>query len=649
MHIFEKLTILNIMKFLNHLIYLFLFCFINLAISQDKNISVINISDILKENANIVVRKNHKEINIISQNKMITNEVIHITFLNELGWKNFGIGEYYDKSDKIRSIEAIVYNANGKEIKKIRRSDFKDHSVADGFSVYTDNRMLSLDYTPTSYPFSIKYSSVVETPNTAFIPMWLPITSLFTSIEEGSITINYPSDLGFRYKEYNFENYFIKTTTRDGSVSFSLKNFPALKNEDYTPSIINFTPYVRFALQKFHLEGVSGEASTWEDLGNWINTSFLVKTNDLPEATKEKIRELVKDKATTREKAEKIYKYVQDRTRYVSVQLGIGGWKPMNAKDVDRLGYGDCKALTNYTKALLDAVGIRSYYSIIHNSQTKRDMTPDFVSMQGNHVILAIPNEDNDSYWLECTSQTIPFNFIGGSNDDRLVLSINEGESTLRRTQVYETDKNSQSTLAQYSIDQKGNIEGVMHITTKGIQYGSRFYLERQPLDQINRHYKNYFSYINNLELKEINFTHDTQSLNFTENISLKADNYTDISGERMIFVVNAFNQYRNTPQRYRSRTNPFEITRGFSDYDEFIIILPDGYDIEALPNNVEIESKFGFYKAEFSLVDDHKVIYKRTLISHEGFYPKEDYESFRNFREQVSRNDNAKVVMIKQ
>src|SRR5690554_7717907 len=103
------------------------------------------------------------------------------------------------------------------------------------------------------------------------------------------------------------------------------------------------------------------------------------------------MRKLVENESDTRKKAEKIYKYVQDRTRYVSIQLGIGGWKPMNAKDVDRLGYGDCKALANYTKALLDAVDSPSYYSIIHNSPTKRDVTQDFVSMQGNHGILAIP------------------------------------------------------------------------------------------------------------------------------------------------------------------------------------------------------------------------------------------------------------------
>lgn len=637
------------MKFLNHFIYLVLFCVTNSIFSQNSNLqSALNISPDLKENANIVFRKNHKEINISSQKKMTTTEIIYVTFLNEFGWKNFELGEYYDKSDKIKSIEAVVYNAFGNEIKKIKRSDFTDSSVADGFSVYTDNRMLSLDYTPIDYPFTIKYSSVVETPNTAFISQWFPVFSTHIGVEESSVTVSYPSDLGFRYQEYNFGNYPIEKTESTNSVTFRLANFPAIKREDYAPSLIRFAPYVHFALQKFHLEGVDGEASSWEELGKWVNNSFLTQTNDLSETTKEKIRELVKNEPNNRKKAEKIYKYVQDKTRYVSIQLGIGGWKPMNAKDVDRLGYGDCKALTNYTKALLEAVDIPSYYSIIHNSSTKRSMSEDLVSMQGNHIILAVPADNNDLYWLECTSQTIPFGFIGSSNDDRLVLSIKDGEAALKRTYVYNTENNSQISKAQYSVDQKGAIKGNIDIATKGIQYGDRFYLERESAEQVNKYYKNYFSNISNLKTGNIRFANNTDFLEFKESVSLEADNYATMSGERIIFVVNAFNQYRRVPQRYRKRTTPFEILRGFSDYDEFTITLPVGYVIEAIPDNIEMNTKFGDYKTEFVLENENKIIYRRTLTSHEGFYPQEDYEDFRNFREQVSRNDNAKIVMVK-
>lgn len=82
----------------------------------------------------------------------------------------------------------------------------------------------------------------------------------------------------------------------------------------------------------------------------------------------------------------------------------------MLAKDVDRLGYGDCKALTNYTRALPQVVGVPSYYTIIYGDRQRRDLHQDFVSMQGNHAILAVPVKDQ-IYWLECTSQVHPFGF----------------------------------------------------------------------------------------------------------------------------------------------------------------------------------------------------------------------------------------------
>ncbi len=51
---------------------------------------------------------------------------------------------------------------------------------------------------------------------------------------------------------------------------------------------------------------------------------------------------------------------------------GIGGWKPMLVEDVRKKGYGDCKALTNYMRTLLQAAGIKSYYCIITDDRSVR-------------------------------------------------------------------------------------------------------------------------------------------------------------------------------------------------------------------------------------------------------------------------------------
>jgi transglutaminase-like putative cysteine protease len=628
------------------LISFFVLIFFNLTIAQKNNYTTANIPKELTENANLIFRELNKEITISSQKSMTSKEKVVLTVLNEQGWSATQLGEFYDNSTKVKSIEAVIYDTQGKEIKKFKQKDFKDISLADGFSVYTDNRLVYLEYVPLKYPFTIVYESHIESSNTAFIPQWNLLTSYHSSIENTSIIVTYPPDLGFRYKEYNFDLYDIKKAETPNSVRFSATNIPALKYEDYAPNIKKLTPHIKFALNKFHLEGVKGEATSWEELGNWMNTDLLAKTNELPESTKKAIRDLVKDQTDPIEKAKLVYQYVQDKTRYVSIQLGIGGWKPMLAKDVDRLGYGDCKALTNYTKALLESVDVPSYYTVIYSNRDKQSMTEDFVSMQGNHIILALPDGDNMN-WLECTSQITPFNFLGNSTDDRLALVIKPEGGELLRTHIYDTPKNIQFSKAEYTINESGKLIANIDIKTKGIQYDNRFYLDRQSKEDLKKHYKDYFYTINNLAIKDIKLNNDKNQIEFTEKIVLEAENYAQQSGDRLIFAINPFNQYSKIPQRYRNRQNPFEIKRGFTDQDEFTVSLPDGFNIEALPENIEINSKFGTYKLEVSL-QENVLTYKRNLITYEGSYSKEEYEEFRNFREQIARNDNAKVVLIK-
>lgn len=73
-------------------------------------------------------------------------------------------------------------------------------------------------------------------------------------------------------------------------------------------------------------------------MGLWFSEKILAGTGELPEETKIKIRSLTENEKDPIKKARIVYNFVQQRSRYVSIQEGIGGWKPMMAKDVDRLG-----------------------------------------------------------------------------------------------------------------------------------------------------------------------------------------------------------------------------------------------------------------------------------------------------------------------
>ena len=77
-------------------------------------------------------------------------------------------------------------------------------------------------------------------------------------------------------------------------------------------------------------------------------------------------------------------------------------------------------------------------------------------------------------------------------------------------------------------------------------------------------------------------------------------------------------------------------------------ISYPAGYSIEAMPNTTEIENEFGYYKIEFLSKESNLIICKRKYILKQGFYEKEKYESFRKFKETISRTDNSKIILNK-
>lgn len=629
-----------------YLYSMIVFLFVNLTFAQN-NYSSILLPENLKENANSIIRNQVIDITISSKKSISIKTQKIVTVLNSKGINNIDAREYYSKSERVVSIEATVYNAFGKELKKMKRKDFRDQSVADGFSVLTDDRYYALDYTPTEYPFTIVYESERESSNTAFIPSWMPIDDYFESVQKSEIKIKFPSDLGFKYKEYNFNERNIKKSETATTVSYIVENVIAERPEEYSPSMSKLFPVVKFGLNKFYLEGVEGNASTWEEYGNWTYNSLLKDTEELSEETQNKVKQLIGSETDPIKKAKIIYKFVQDKTRYVSIQLGIGGWKPMLAKDVDRLGYGDCKALTNYTRVLLKAVGVESYYTEIYGTTSKVDFEKDFVAIQGNHIVLALPN-DNKMVFLECTSQTVPFTYQGTFTDDRYAFVVKPTGGEIIKTNEYSEKASSQISKGNYTIDANGNLSGNVVIKSKGIQYNDKYLLESASKEKIDEHYKDYFSWINNMKFEKINFNNNKETVEFTEDLKFNAMSYGNMSGTTMMFPLNVFNRNSTMPQRYRNRKNPFEISRGFYDEDEIEIKLPDGFVIEALAENLEIEEKFGKYKIEFFLKNPTTLIYKRSLQINKGSHDKIEYENYRNFREKIARADNSKIVLTK-
>ncbi|WP_158250404.1 DUF3857 domain-containing protein [Aquimarina sp. I32.4] len=598
----------------------------------------------LTDQANAVVRSEEVTIDIKSINTVIVKTRRVVTVLNKYGNKHADFYEGYSPTLKIKKLEAVVYDTYGKEIKKYKKHDFKDRSVYDNNSLARDDRIKYFEYTPVSYPYTLLFESEVESSSTAFIRSWLPISNFKLSVEKSKYKILNSENIPIRFKETSFEGYQISKNKTPQEIEYVISDVSAKQAEVLGPDYYDIVPMVKIALNEFSLEGVEGAAIDWKSMGKWQYDKLISGRGKLPPKTIAEINKLVSGVKTKKEKAKLIYEYVQKKTRYISVQLGIGGWKPFLASDVDRLGYGDCKALTNYTMALLDSQDITSYYTVVY-AKERRDIDSEFASMQGNHAILNIPNQEED-LWLECTSQTNPFNFIGSFTDDREVLVITPEGGEIKRTKKYEPEENTLYTTAKVDLKVDRSMSTTIKRISQGLEYDWNYGVQFEtPKDQ-ELYYKKYWGYINGLEIRNIELTDDKDIVEFTEEIDLLCNTCIKKVGSRLLLSPNFFSKDQSNLPKYEVRKTSLVISRGYTNIDEYIINLPKGYQVGNLVEKTIIETEFGKYSYELQKINDKQIKFKRFLKIIDGTFSKEKYEEYRKFRTEIKKIDKSKIVL---
>lgn len=600
--------------------------------------------------ASAVVRNQEVTIEVKSLDEVTYHEKKAITILNKNGEDAANITLFYDGLTALKDVKGVCYDEFGKPIVKFSEGKFDDEYAYDGFSLFLDRRVKR--YTPpvTSYPYTIEYEYDIRNKQSLDIDPWGPVDRFGLSIEKSSFTFICKPDYRIRYHELNLTDKVAEGTTKDGFKTYTwhIANVKAFRQEPFSPKLDSYAPSVKLAPEKFSFGGMTGSFTTWQQLGKWLYDNLQRSRVGLSPATIQLAQEMVKDIPDPKMKAKKIYEYMQQSTHYVSVQVGIGGIQPISAEDVDRVHYGDCKGLVNYTKALLGAAGIDSWYCEVEAGEKyNTSFMPNFASAdQGNHVILCLPFK-NDTTWLECTDQLCPFGYLGSFTDDRTVLAWTPDGGKLMHTPKYTAQQSLESRKAIFTLTDAGELSGEMTTRFKGSQYDNRYSAvtetSTERLKQIKEQYP-----INNLEIEKLDLKQD-KSLDpvTTEYLKLSASEYASTSNGRISFFVNAANRTTNTPRDIRNRRTDVQIVRGYTDEDEITYTLPAGYKLERMPLNKHIEKPFGRFDAQVELKGD-KLVYKRKFQLLDGTYNKDTYQDMVDFYEAVSDADAYSAELVK-
>lgn len=232
----------------------FFFIFLGMNFIFSQNIKIPIITPEQKENANTVKISDFQTVEYKSYNKVTISSKYVVLVLNELGFNNIDLSENYNKSNKIKYLNVTIFNLFGGKTKQFVKADFKDRSLLDDSTIFSDNRILYLDYTPTTYPFVLEYECVTESINTAFLKTWSPITNLHETILEATLEIIKNPECTVNVKTQKLEEFKVEKAETSSKTTYSVKNIMAIKpelNADYSKEF----PMIKMYLNKASLEG----------------------------------------------------------------------------------------------------------------------------------------------------------------------------------------------------------------------------------------------------------------------------------------------------------------------------------------------------------------------------------------------------------
>lgn len=352
---------------------------------------------------------------------------------------------------------------------------------------------------------------------------------------------------------------------------------------------------------------------------------------------------MTKDLQNNEEKLKLLYEYLQDKTRYINVSIETGGIKPYPASYVVENGYGDCKALSVYYKAMLDAVGIKAYYTLVRAGSKVYTINKNLPCSQFNHAIIYVPLE-RDTFFIDCTS-SYPFNYTSSFIQNREALIIDGINSFF--AEIPKSAADEVLTERKIIIDNTGSQDSKVTIdySCRGEEYeflrGISNDLNRKNIENyILKHFLPRNCELNSFEI--LDYERDDIMIHLEIDAASKSlfKSYgNDVFVEIFPFNIPDF-------EKPECRSFPVQFITPICNKDSLVYNISGYKNFSQELQNIELETEFGQYSRSVEAQGDQIIVTKSFKIK-AGVINPEKYSDFYTFINKVAENEkNASIIL---
>ncbi len=545
----------------------------------------------------------------------------------------------------LRVLSARTIKKDG-TVLDVKREDMRDGGIAGDYLMYDDAHGINFSMPGIEDECVIDYTFQMITH-----PMFLPGQfttywgfSGFEPVGVSRLTLKTPADKPMKFKMYNDKLEPVVTTSVDGHTKtyvWEKKNLAPLEFEPSMPKADD----VKIWMEASSLDG-------WQDIAGWFwgLQQPQAKSTD---AIRKTVASVTAGKTTDADKCRAIYDWVANRTRYVGIEFGISAYKPHPASDVHDKMYGDCKDKANLLITMLNLANIKAHPVLLHAGE-RRMVGDGLPTLNAFNHCIAVADVDGKEVWLDATAETCAYGDIPDGDRGVQALVVRDGKGKFETIPMYNPTENSMDVKTTIKMLADGSAQTQSQANMSGefgqsMRYSVRLITPDKRKDVMQ-------SMAGKLGLsgkvKEFGLPDGQDKTGpFTMNMTLDSAHYGKPTGKSLLILplVSSINGFKENPYKAEKRIWPIVEEDTSSIRSETVLTIPDGFEIDDLPGNVDLTCPIQeYHRAITKSADGKTVTITDSFVSKPGTVPAADYAKVRGFYDEMLKASDDQIVLKK-
>jgi len=576
--------------------------------------------------------------------------------------RNYGvIHADFDSETKINFIHGWCIPSQGKdyEVKDKEALETALFGVQDG-ELMTDLRTKVLTI-PAADPGNIVGYEIEQEVHPYVIQDVWTFQHAGVPVREAHYTLQLPA--AWEYKAVWLNHAEVAPSGGSGQWQWTVSDVKAIKPESGMPPREGVAGQMVLSLIPSGGSGNKGFES-WADMGRWQDGLARGRRTASPEI-KQKVADITKADATQLAKMRELSQFVQKDVRYVAIQLGIGGWQPHPATDVFTHKYGDCKDKATLLSAMLQEIGVESFYVSINT--TRGAVTPETPAIRWfNHVILAVrlPQDVKDPSLLavldhpklgrllifDPTDEWTPFGYLRGELQANYGLLVTGDSGELIKLPQLPAALNGVVRTAKLTLSPSGVLSGDF-VEQRNGDYGTQ---QRAALKSVSKD-ADRIKFLETLISHSLPMFQITKAglvnlnrpdLPFGYQYSLVAQNYAKTAGNLLLVRPRVLGMNSSDLLETKEpRKYPVEFDGPWKNSDSIEIVIPSGYEVDDLPPPVNADYSFASYHSKTE-VSGSTLKYTRTFEIKEVSVPVSKVDDLKKLYRIIAGDERNTAVL---